>query len=786
MFEVISRRVGAQLNVRQLTFSCYRIRRKWSLALPVVALPELDVQVRGFAQPYPWQIWCLWALEERLHAFAGAVHFSGDQAALAKCVEDLEALAQWPRYTVAGKLGLPYGHAVQLMATALLHWRGLPEGTLHLLREALHRAVDEALPLLPAVPAVPGALLSMPNLHQHLHNIVLITQAALGTAAEAVGHPERQELSARFLYLMQARLALFHSGLTEGISYDGYLHNFALAWLKTQPGEVVQAVVHHPAMLDLENQALGLACPGNVALSAEIGDVEALDMPFVWSALARLQQFAYSASRAALLAAVPTERLRADALWALSDSAGAENSGSPPLALPTVAGIQQSTFALTLATGLDHDDLSCVVALCSSPMNHVQADNGTVLIGHAGHWWITDPGYQQYLKTSEREFTLGPAAHNTPVINGHGHAYKAGCLLYKGECLPEGQRSGAYAVLDLTACYPAEAGAESVIRTLWRLGRDRVVVCDTVVSPEASVAYSWHADADAYWGEQADAIYLTLGDSQRTLWIQSGHQALSLAQQQRLRGSRGQCTLQVLQPPNLIYHWWSFGFSDSVPVFEVNGSTACIDNVNLDLSALLPIIPQHPSIELAIQSDHLLVILRTGDEPLALPSNDMWNMSMVVNGAVIYETQSRGRKCLLPIPLIDTDDTVVVMASLFDNKTKEKLNLEPLNYVVSPNEIKAMRNVPLRVFAEFNDNCVIGRCCLMPSTLMGELEYAFYLLVNGKKTEVRWYEESAMHTFLLQPTDIGKTIQIRGFVRSKTAPDHKISAASLVVSINAN
>jgi hypothetical protein len=189
------------------------------------------------------------------------------------------------------------------MATALSDWLWMPEATRQMLRQALQRAVEEGIPLVPF--AVRGlvsadALLARPDPHQYLHNIPLIAQAALANAAEVIGHAARERLSSRFLYLYQARLALYHEGLTEGISYDGYLYNFALGWLRTQSSAVIKAIVYHPAMDDLEQQARGLACPGQVAQSAEIGDVEPLEMPFVWSALARLQPWAFSPTREAL------------------------------------------------------------------------------------------------------------------------------------------------------------------------------------------------------------------------------------------------------------------------------------------------------------------------------------------------------------------------------------------------------------------------------------------------------------------------------------------------------
>lgn len=790
-FSQQAKRLDQHLNAKHLAFSCYRIRRRWSLPLPVMALPELDAQVRDFAQPYPWQIWCLWALEERLYALSGAGSFLDDQSARERCIEDIEALAQWPRYTVANKLDLPYGHAVQLMAMALRDWTWLPEATQQALRRALQRAVEEGMPLVPpVVQALASAdeLLAKPSAHQHLHNIPLIAQAALATAAEVIDHPERERFSSRFLNLFQARLALYHQGLTEGISYDGYLYNFALGWLSTQSSAVIESIVHHPAMQDLEDQARGLACPGQVAQSAEIGDVEPLEMPFVWSALARLQQWAFSDARETLLDAVPTEWLRADALWVRAQQADqqADRGDTTPPEMPRdslpgsaleVPVFQQSTASVTLATGLGDDDLSVVVSLCRSPMNHIQADSGTLLIGHAGHWWITDPGYQQYLKTSERDFTLGPEAHNTPVINGHGQAHKAGRLLYSGACQPSSEAERAYAVVDLTACYPMEAQAKTVTRTLWRLGRDHVVVCDTVVSaPDASVAYHWHGNADVYWGEQSGAVSLYLPSSHRTLWLQSGQQPLSLAQQHRLRGSRGQCTLQVSQPAAVTHHWWSFSFADNPPALQASGGEATLGDIRLSLADLLPKELPSPGLEVIVHSDHLQVVLRRGDELLAPPMDSGWNLSLSISGKEAHALSSSGHQWVLPIPVIKTDDTVLIKASPLKAKTAAT---DVIEHYLTASEKAAICNVPLRVYAEVDADQVTGRCALIPGVMEETVEYAFYLLVEGQRSQVRWYEATATHTFTLTPEEMGKPVQVRGFVRAAASPKQKLSAVSL-------
>ncbi|NCC83764.1 MAG: hypothetical protein EOM03_06515 [Clostridia bacterium] len=368
-------------------------------------------------------------------------------------------------------------------------------------------------------------------------------------------------------------------------------------------------------------------------------------------------------------------------------------------------------------------------------------------------------------------------AHNTPVINGYGQAHKAGKLLYSGECQPASEVEGAYVVVDLTACYPVDAQIDTVTRTLWRLGRDQVVVCDTVVAtPDVSVAYHWHGHTDAYWGEQAGAVSLYLPSSHQALWIQSGQQPLSLTDQHRLRGSRGQCTLQVTQPASVTHHWWSFSFADIPPELKASGEEAHLGEVRLRLAGLLPKELPSPGLDVTVHRDYLHVVLRSGDELLAPPVERGWDLSLSINGQIAHTLSSSRRQWVLPIPAIKTDDTVLITARLLD---PEAASAAVIEHPLTTSEKAAICSVPLRVYAEVNADQVTGRCALMPGVMNGTAEYAFYLLVEDQKTQVRWYEATATHTFTLTPEEAGKPVQVRGFVRAAASPKQKLSAFSL-------
>jgi hypothetical protein len=231
------------------------------------------------------------------------------------------------------------------------------------------------------------------------------------------------------------------------------------------------------------------------------------------------------------------------------------------------AGILNAHHAVVLRTGWDCGDLATAVSCCRSPMGHIQLDGGSLVIGTGGRWFIDDPGYQQYMNTAERQFTIGAGAHNGPVINGSPQTHRRTRLLERAE-----NEHDLRVTLDLTACYDLDVNRFAASRTVWLVGRQRaVVVADRVagVGLEA-LAYHWHGHPDAAWQTVAGAAALHIGAS--TLHILSPHVTISDPAISRMPGSRGQLTLQVelSAPPPMV--WWVFSCSDTAPTIALDGA----------------------------------------------------------------------------------------------------------------------------------------------------------------------------------------------------------------------
>jgi len=217
-------------------------------------------------------------------------------------------------------------------------------------------------------------------------------------------------------------------------------------------------------------------------------------------------------------------------------------------------------------SGWEAEDLAVAVSCSNSPMGHIQGDSGTLVIGTRGNWLVADPGYQQYVRGEEREFTVGAAAHNAPLINNHGPSQKRPRRIVLEDVSPSVHR----VAIDLTACYPAGASLKTLVRHVWLSGKNLVVVADQVEaakSPQAT--YHWHADPAAAWWFEAGWAMVALGDAQ--LWLTCSQGRLSGADLQRLPGSRGQLSLVSTIHGAGPVVWWVFALAADRPTLHADG-----------------------------------------------------------------------------------------------------------------------------------------------------------------------------------------------------------------------
>jgi hypothetical protein len=542
---------------RYLVVDYYRIRRTLAFPLPVTDLSLRNVQVPTISG-YPWATWMTWELEERVNTLGYAAEWFRDDTFAAAATRDLEALAAWPAYRQYEQPDLSSGHAGRLLWTAYTKWRWLPAATREKIRAACARHAEDVLPYSrkhygPVTTA--QDILALPAPHSKLANIPLIGTIVAALTAGVAGHPAAPELNRLVAAVMGAILELRSTGYTEGVAYDGYILDFLADWLETIRAGAREPILSHPNFGHFLEQSYMLGAPGRLNGVAELSDVEAHEMPFHVSAQVKLAALQPDPVRAWLIERWPTGNMRANAVGALAALPGTPAPSAPP------AGALDAHYAAVLRSGWELDDVAVVASCTNSPTGHIQNDNGTLVIGHRGRWMISDPGYQQYMRDAEREFTVGPMAHNYPVINGVNQTTKAGRKLSLDAPAPGLFR----AKLDLTACYPAKPGLKSVVRTVWLSGREFVVVADEIQGEEiVHASYHWHGNPQAAW--YARDNWLLLHEHDVDLWFSSPQAQLGDQSIIRIEGSRGQLTAAARVSPVPAAIWWVFAFGAAPPL----------------------------------------------------------------------------------------------------------------------------------------------------------------------------------------------------------------------------
>ncbi|CAK0750165.1 Heparinase II/III family protein [Gammaproteobacteria bacterium] len=552
-------RAAEQLRARRLVVDYYRIRRRVAYPLPVPSLLIPDIRVAELSN-YPWATWMLWALEERMTTLGLAVQWLSDDAARRAVLADLAALAQWPQYRQYPQPDLSSAHAGRILWRAS-HWQWAGQETLQNVRRACARHVADLLPL---SDRQFGSIRTHEDILHHktpealLHNIHVIGTVGAALTAAAAGHPADEVLNSRVEALLRATFVLRARGLSEGVAYDGYVLDFVADWLNILPEAQRAAILDHPGLKTYRDESYMLAAPGTAEQVAELGDVEPREMPFHLSALAKLQGLRRDPYAAWHLWRARLNWLRSDALAALR-LLPADLATQTPLPGPLDAH-----YAAVLRTGWEADDLAVALSCTNSPAGHIPCDSGTLVLGTRGTWLISDPGYQQYAKGDEREFTVGPTAHNAPLINGLAQTQKRPRRLALENLGPGVQ----HVAVDLTACYPLGASAVSVVRHVWLLGKNLVVVGDQIQTKSlVPITYYWHGHPGAAWWVEANWAGITLDDVQ--LGMISPQVPVSLANLQKLPGSRGQTTLVANFDGTAPVAWWILALGDPPPEFQV-------------------------------------------------------------------------------------------------------------------------------------------------------------------------------------------------------------------------
>lgn len=543
-----SSRCALEKKQSRLMVDYYRIRRKISFPLPLDQFYLLKIPSKSISG-YPWSIWMVWRLEERFHALYNGYFFQKDQASGELLQKELGHFAKWTTYNeLKSQPDLSTGHCGRLLFKALQDWQGISEELKDKLKVACKGLVEENFPKFEEYYKEVSDIESIKKLKNPrgaLHNIGFIGSIGTAMAAYCIGD-NRYKIILEKLKIVVKALAWFskEKGYSEGIAYDGYMYDFLLDLMPLYSKEDCKELLDTEIVHNIMNQVIHSAVSGNPSARAEIGDVESKEMTFDIVALIKFQKYFSTEGFAWYIQNVCPTNLRSDGVSQLLQLPNAQATALPPkkqvLRLPAT---------IALRSGWGADDITVIVSACNSTAGHIQNDAGTVVIGTRGSWLINDPGYQQYMESSEREFTLGLQAHNFPLVNQVNQKSKN----VKIVSLEEGPMPSVE--LDMTNCY-AEGHVKNVRRKIWILDKNRIAIRDLLEGESVeSVSYTWHGHPEGYnyvndWG--------LVQHDEGILWFRCLGHSFSPSNLTRLRGSRGSLSFSRFLPKPSGPLWWVF------------------------------------------------------------------------------------------------------------------------------------------------------------------------------------------------------------------------------------
>ncbi len=528
-------RVAAEKRRREMDVYYYRIGYTIAYPLGMSSRPEIaDLPMPISTLRYPWMVWYSWANEERWRLFHAAWRHLGDKEAGRLMQQEMAALAQWDRFSeVDGNLGLLTGHTAAALSLALANTNGWNVEYLSRARQAAESLVERDV-----WPWFNSTWVGKELTPRKIVNIPVIALARAAQLARVINSPRRDALEEKTLEILRTWCQLREGAEnhTEGVTYDGYLMETLTEWADGLPDRKPIHEFGRRTFQSLTEAWVALGVPGRVDLHAPLSDVEP-EMTFWFTALSLITDWYDFPEGKWLVQRFPVERMRAAGLTAaLTRRSLARNNAAPQPAQP-----RELPYALSLRNGWQPDNLLAAVGLSRNGMGHLQADAGQVVLAWQGRCWITDPGYQQYRPGVEREYTLGPEAHNYPVINGTIQTVKSP-KLEALETLPNGVQ---HARVDLAGTYKGLPKEAAISRDVWLLSRgpQGVVVRDSLqgLPANAQVNYSWTGAHHLAWAFRDG--WTRLSDGQRVLWVGTFPGQLEPAALKRHEGTRGPLTL---------------------------------------------------------------------------------------------------------------------------------------------------------------------------------------------------------------------------------------------------
>ena len=490
------KRLEKEKKKKELIVNYYRIYQRFSFPLPVRdwqrSIPKNIAEIKD----YPFSTWLLWSLRERWDTFLAAALLYHDGEALKLLQTELEAAFEWECYSDGGGTSLGTAHF------ALCVYRYLASGifqteTADRFREKAGRFLDRAF--FPWFTDFHDQDHSDPfRFICNINTILVFSGLAL---ADLISHPQAAQIheTAEEMLSILAGSKSWAEPLTEAAAYDAFSFDPITEYLE-KSGQFSEFLTKCKGdFSDMLDSFIYSGLPGRVDLLAPIGDTEP-EMTFYFLLLLRFARWYGSAPAMDCFLKANPGRIPAYAIF--------DYLISPPSIAPAPFQRRWSQNATTavVRSGFSEDSLLCAVSIGRCPMGHLHWDNGSFVIGFKGKFYITDPGYQQYISGAEREFTLNPCAHNVPVINGISQTRRKVWI----SCVEED-----HIQLELTGCYDGLPDGAQIWRDIvLNAAANQITVNDRFVNlPGAEIAHYFTINTYLAWSFPEGQIHLSDGET---------------------------------------------------------------------------------------------------------------------------------------------------------------------------------------------------------------------------------------------------------------------------------
>ena len=590
LHEELNRRIKKEKERTELQVYYYRIGYTMAFPLPLSDIPLYMPRGITDMQHYPWSIWLSWELRERWNTLYVAWKNLDDCTAADILQKELSLVADWRNYfDESGTAGLCTAHLASCLARFLSDRTGWDEAKYDKVMKAANRILNESvMPWFEVTwkgkdDFVVSDLANIPC-------IVLMSSAYLADVIQSVHSKTLREKSYQVLEAWRRHRLDKDCPYTEGTAYDGYFLDSATEWLNNLESTDDVLSKMKEAFKTVFDSWMFLTLPGRADIHAPLGDVEP-EMPFWTNVMTHFTEWYGWDEGAWLLRHIVPTRLPTYTITKMLYGTALLDVDTPDYKHTTLCKndyfCTDLPSAAVLRTGWGLE--SCLVAVSNgrAKVGHLHYDNGHIVIGHQGRFWITDPGYQQYRPGQERDFTLGVQAHNVPVVNGTVQTRRVGKITTL-EMLKEGF---AHLSMDISGCYEKTPDVSSIIRDVWLIPGENymVAVRDSIdtLKNDVSLSYYWHGGTHLAWSFPEG--WARLSNRESSLWIGSNLEGIKPVNLLRHEGTRGPLTLRHLcnVKGSPAYMWWVFHF-DSVttltkPETCFNGRKLIVTNRNIEI-----------------------------------------------------------------------------------------------------------------------------------------------------------------------------------------------------------